>query len=52
MKSIKLILLLGCFLAITTSLKAQKLGVRAGWNSATVSGTDFGDVSTRDGFYL
>ena len=52
MKSIKLILLLICFFTIIPSLSAQKLGVRAGWNSATVSGTDFGDVSSRDGFYL
>lgn len=52
MKSIKLILLSVCFLAIVPSLKAQKLGVRAGWNSATVSGSDFGDVSSRSGIYL
>lgn len=52
MKTIKTLLLLFCIIMVTATLNAQrKTGIRAGWNSATVSDSDF-DVSPRSGFYL
>lgn len=40
-----------CLLTAAPLVQAQKFGVKAGLNIATISGDDFGDADARTGFY-
>ncbi len=52
MKTLKIVLIAVCIAAMIPSAQAQKVGVRAGLNIATVTGDDFGDAKPLTGFYL
>ncbi|WP_309642739.1 porin family protein [Flavobacterium sp.] len=51
MKVLKIVLFACCMVALTPSAQAQKFGVRAGLNIATVTGDGFGDTKPLTGFY-
>ncbi len=51
MKLLKTAFLALCMTAMVPSVNAQKFGVRAGLNIATVSGDGYGDVKPLTGFY-
>lgn len=52
MKVIKIMFFSFCLFAITSSVQAQKFGVRAGLNIANVTGDDFGDTKPLTGLYV
>jgi len=52
MKVLKIVLTAVCIAAMIPSAQAQKVGVRAGLNIATVTGDAFGDTKPLTGFYL
>jgi hypothetical protein len=51
MKVLKIVLTAVCIAALIPSAQAQKVGVRAGLNIATVTGDGFGDTKPLTGFY-
>ena len=51
MKVLKIVLTAVCIAAMIPSAQAQKVGVRAGLNIATVTGDGFGDTKPLTGFY-
>ncbi len=50
MKTTKIILIMAGAVALSTSVNAQKYGIRAGLNIATVTGQD-GNITPRNAFY-
>lgn len=51
MKALKIVLIAVAIAAMIPSAQAQKVGVRAGLNIATVTGDGFGDTKPLTGFY-
>ncbi len=52
MKVIKIMFFCLCLVAFTSTVQAQKFGVRAGLNIANVTGDDFGDTKPLTGIYV